>query len=156
MIVWANDRENDQVVTGNVKIGSAAAGTTGIAFGFTFSSGAPPASTVGAANYKAEAITWNLVDPPPEPPRLLHLSISNQAFQLFTIVGVTWNILRQDIVGLTPISSPAGQAIAVTPPSNGQYHVHSQVSVNDLTNGGTIDAVFRGNVVIGGVPVVAV
>lgn len=149
--VSANDRETDQAVIGNVKIGGAVVGKSGTAFGFTFPAGAAPASTVEATDYQAAAIAWNLIDAPPAAPAMLHLAIANQAPTFFTLTGVTWNILRQDPAGLTPISSPTGQSVAVTLPTNGQYHVHATVSVDDLVNGGNILAEFRGNVVTGGV-----
>ena len=119
---------------------------------FYLSSGAAPASTVDAPNHKPGAIGWNLVDPPPQPPAMLQLSIANQAPSFFTVTAVTWNILRQELNGtLTPIASPTGQSVAVHPPTNGQYHVHAEVSVDDHVNGGNILAEFRGNVVVGGV-----
>ena len=150
--VTAKDGENDQVVAGKVRIGGSIVGTTGTAFGFTFPAGAPPASRVEAPDYDSAAIAWNLVDPPPQPPKVLQLSVANQASSFFTIVGVQWNVLRQELDGtLTPVGSPTGLAVAVTPPTTGQYHVHAEVSVDDLVNGGTILAEFRGNTVIGGV-----
>ena len=151
MTVSANDRENDQVVIGNVKIGATIVGKTGTAFGFTFPMGAAPASTVEAADYTTAAISWNLIDPPPAAPAMLRLGIANQASTFFTLTNVSWEIHRQDPGGLTLVSSPAGQSVAVTLPSAGQYHVHATVSVDDLVNGGNILAEFRGNVVTAGV-----
>jgi hypothetical protein len=40
--------------------------------------------------------------------------------------------------------------VIVQPPTNGQYHVHAAVSVDDLVNGGNILATFRGNATIHG------
>jgi hypothetical protein len=148
----ATDSETGQLVTGNVKIGGAFVGTTGTAFVFTFPSGAAPASTVDAANYNSATIVWNLADPPSPTLAMLRLSIANQAASFFKISGVTWNIFRQETSGvLTPIISATGQSVAVHPPTNGQYHVHAEVSVDDLVNGGNILAEFRGNVVVSGV-----
>lgn len=150
--VTATDRDNHQPVNGHVKIGGAVVGSTGGAFGFTFPSGAPPASSVEAANYLSAPISWNLVDPPPQPPAMLHLSIANQASSLFTITAVTWSVLRQELNGtLTPIASPTGQSVGVHPPTNGQYHVHAEVWVDDLVNGENVLAEFRGNVSLQGV-----
>jgi hypothetical protein len=86
--VTAIDRETDHPVVGNVRIGSTVVGTTGTAFGFTFPSGAPPASVVNAVDYNPAPITWNLVDPPPAPLTMLRLTIANQAPGFFTITGL--------------------------------------------------------------------
>ena len=149
--VSANDRENDQPIIGNVKIGGAVVGKSGTAFAHTFASGAAPASTVDAVDYKTEPINWNLVDPPPTPPPTLNMSIVNQAPSFFTITAVTWNIFKQEPGGLVPTTAATGQSVSVVLTAAGQYHVHATVAVDDLVNGGNVLAEFRGNVTTGGV-----
>jgi hypothetical protein len=149
--VTAKDRDNGQPVNGSVKIGGSVVGATGTAFGFTFPNGPAPASSVEAANYVSAPISWNLVDPPPQPQAKLHLSIANQATSLFTITAVAWSVERQELNGtFTLIASPSGQSVVVQPPTNGQYHVYAAVSVDDLVNGGNILAEFRGNATVHG------
>ena len=41
--------------------------------------------------------------------------------------------------------------MVVHPPTGGQYHVYAAVSVDDLVNGGTVLAEFRGNATVHGV-----
>jgi hypothetical protein len=149
--VTAKDRDTGQPVNGNVKIGGSIVGATGAAFGFTFPSGPAAVSSVEAANYVSAPISWDLVDPPPQPPAKLHLSINNQATSFFKITAVTWSVERQELNGTyTLIASPSGESVIVQPPTNGQYHVHAAVSVDDLVNGGNILATFRGNATIHG------
>lgn len=149
--VTAKDRDTGQPVNGSVRIGGSVVGATGTAFGFTFPSGPAPASTVEAADYFSAPITWNLVDPPPQPPAKLHLSINNQAPSFFTITSVAWSVERQELSGtFTLIASPSGESAVVQPPTNGQYHIHAVVSVKDNVNGGNIFAEFRGNATVQG------
>ena len=149
--VTATDFDNRQPVNGQVTISAAIVGATGTPFAFTFAAGPSPASEVKAADYDLASIIWSLVDAPPQPAAMLHLSLSNQATSFYTITSVAWSIERQELDGsFTLVGSPTGQTAAVHPPSNGQYHVYASVSVDDLINGGNVVAEFRGNVTVHG------
>lgn len=156
--VTATDPESQQPVNGNVRVSGAIAAATGASFPLTVAlHAAGPPAFVEASGYAAEPVTWNLVDPPPTPAASLHLAINNQAGTYFTITNVQWSCWRQELNGtFTLVASPAGQSVTVTPPANGQYHIHADVSVNDLTIGQNVLAEFRGNANVSGVATLVV
>jgi len=82
----------------------------------------------------------------------LSLSVTNQATQFFRITNVSWSIERQELNGaFTFVASPSGTSAIVEPPALGQYHIHAEVSVEDLLIGGNFIADFRGNSTVNGV-----
>lgn len=150
--VTAIDRELRTPVAGKVSIGNSVVGSTGVAFSHLFAAGQPaPASGVNAPDYFFAPIQWNLKEPLPQPPKKLSLDIVNQAPGYFSIAGVQWSIERQELNGtFTLVAAPTGASVSLTPPGNGQYHAYAEVTVDDLINGGTQVAEFRGNVVVHG------
>jgi hypothetical protein len=90
------------------------------------------------------------VNPPPTPPALLHLAVTNQASASFTITAVQWTVVLQEVSGNNVVATPTGESITVTPPKNGQYLIRADVSVDDLVAGENVLAEFRGNTTISG------
>lgn len=156
--VTAVDADRGFPVIGKIVIGSTSVGQTGTAFGHTFALGAPPPATkVTAVNYITASIQWTLVNPPPQPPKQLTLSIAHQASAFFAIQSIQWSIERQELSGAyTLVASPTGPSVAITPPSNGQYVIYAEVTVADLVNGGTRIAQFVGNAQVSGLSVMVI
>jgi hypothetical protein len=148
--VTATDADDGRVVNGSVRVGGIVVAATGAAFGITFPATGAPAAAVEAPGYTPGAIAWNLVNPPPTPPALLHLAVTNQASASFTITAVQWTVVLQEVSGNNVVATPTGESITVTPPKNGQYLIRADVSVDDLVAGENVLAEFRGNTTISG------